>query len=134
MLVVRCYVLGVSVSGVRASRGFAGLRWASRGFAGRRRASQGFAELRGTLSVMMWGSRVTAENRDFHENIDGRKVMSWDVRWTPRALLWPQKPSRNIPGWFLSDFGTSENFRKISISTPNSDTKVLPYMAFANGF
>ena len=83
----------------------------------------------------MFGDPGPAENRDFHENFDGRKVMSCAVRWTPRALLWPQKHSGNVPGWFLSDFGTSENFRKkITISTPNFDTKVFRHKLFVDGF
>ena len=53
------------------------------------------------------------KNDGFPENFEVRKVVPYGVRWTPRAWLWAQKQSRNIPGWFLSDFGTSENFRKI---------------------
>ena len=78
------------------------------------------------LSVMMRWSRVATENRDFHENLDGRKVMSCDVRWSPRALLWTQKHSENIPGWFLSDLGTSENFRKIHDFDPEFRHKSAP--------
>ena len=77
---------------------------------------------------------MRVENDDFRENFEVRKVMSYGVRWTPRALLWAQKHSGNIPGWFLGDFGTSENFGKFVSSTPNFDTKVLRFMAFVDGF
>ena len=46
------------------------------------------------------------------ENLGGESASHHGVRWTPRAWLWAQKHSGNIPGWFLSEFGTSENFRK----------------------
>ena len=41
---------------------------------------------------------VTAEKFDFHEILEVRKVMSCDVIWTPRAVLWVQEHSGNIPG------------------------------------
>ena len=56
------------------------------------------------------GHDAMTKNDDFLENLEVRKLISYGVRWTPRALLWAQKYSGNIPRWFLSDFGTSENF------------------------
>ena len=86
---------------------------------------------------MVWdvgGHDITMKIMNFGEKIEVRKLMSCDVRWTPRALLWPQKHSGNIPGWFLGDVETSEKNRKITISTPNVDTKVLQSGDPVDGF
>ena len=60
--------------------------------------------------------------------------MSYDDIWTNGALLWVQKHSGNIPGWFLIDFGTSENFRKFHDFDPDFDTKVLQNKPSVDGF
>ena len=74
------------------------------------------------------------ENDDFREKIKVRKLNHYGVSWTPRALLCAQKHSGNIPGWLLSDFGTSENCRKFIESDPDFDTKALPPKSFVDGF
>ena len=48
-------------------------------------------------------------NDDFREIFEVLKLTSYDVIWTPRALLWVQEHSGNISEWFWRDSETSEN-------------------------